>query len=200
MFDDYPHPLDCDAGNAFFLPFRFDLTHSNSLLYRPSDDAYFHMLRWHDALVKVDRSTGSYQWQLGGTNDDFSPAVGQNPDDLFTHGHMSDLWNGGFLVFDNNDPGPSWVREYDLDESARTWELVWSWNTEAFELLLGDARRIPDCDNVLVTQSTTGVVREMLKDGAGTTAWMVEAEEGTIVTRVEFIPDLYDLSSAALPE
>ena len=114
---------------------------------------------------------------------------------------MSDLWDGGMLVFDNNDPGPSWVREYALDEDARTWEQVWSWNTEAFELLLGDVRRMPGCDDhVLITQSTAGSVRE-LRQSDQTTVWQVEADTfGTIVTRVEFIPDLYDLTSAHLPD
>ena len=201
MFEDYPYPLDCSTGSGIFLPGRYDLTHSNSLMYRSSDDAYFHLTRWHDNLIKVDRATGAHQWEFGGANSDFEPADGQDPEDLFFHAHMSDIWNGGLLIFDNNDPGPSWVREYTLDESARTWEQVWSWNTGAFELLLGDVRRMPECsDHVLVTQSTSGVVRELLQDADGTTVWRMEPEvPQTIVTRVEYIPDLYDPAMAKLP-
>jgi len=202
MFDDYPHPLDCSTGSSFFLPGRYDLTHSNSLMYRESDDAFFHMLRWHDTLIKVDRSSGDYQWQFGGTYSEFTPAAGQDPEDIFHHGHMSDIWNGGMMVFDNNDPGPSVVREYTIDEDAMTWEQAWAWDTGAFELLLGDIRRLPqpECrDHVLVTQSTSGVVREMLQDAVGTTVWMLEPEvSNTIVSRAEVIPDIYDLASAKL--
>lgn len=201
MTVDYPDQLDCDDGNRGFLPGRLDLTHSNSLMYRPTDDAYFVMSRWHDNLTKVDRSTGDVVWQLGGDYDDFTPAEGQDPADLFLHGHMSDIWDGGMLVFDNNDPNDSIVREYRLDEGAMTWEQVWSWETGAFEFLLGDAHRMPECaDHVVVVQSTAGRVHELVQ-GSDAPVWTIEAttDNAPIVSRAEFIPDLYDLSRAQLP-
>jgi hypothetical protein len=206
-FDDYAEPIECDIDDESFLSAAgyFDLTHANSLMYRASDDAYFMMWRWHDNLIKIDRATGEKVWELGGIYSDFTPAAGQDPAELFNHSHMSELWDGGALIFNNNDqavdgPGPSYVQEYALDETNMTWELVWQWNTEGFENLLGDARRMPytDCDNVLVSLSRSGIVTEITREGE--VAWEAGMPIGNVSSRVHFVPDIYDLTSANYPE
>ncbi len=204
MWADYTRTLKCDIDDEGFLAAQgvFDLSHSNSLAYRASDDAYFHMSRWQDTFYKVDRATGALVWELGGQHNDFTPAKGQDPADLFNHSHMSEIWDDGVLVFNNNDygpndPGPSIVQEYSLDETAMTWELAWSWESDkGFEALLGDARRMPqsECDNVLISLSGSGIVREITRDGDF--AWAVSAPLGNVISRVHFLPDIYDLTTA----
>jgi hypothetical protein len=204
MWTDYPRTLTCSIDDEDFLAAQgvFDLSHSNSLAYRESDDAFFHMSRWQDAFYKVDRATGSLVWEFGGQHNDFMPASGQDPSVLFNHSHMSEIWDDGVLIFNNNDfgpndPGPSIVQEYRLDETAMTWELAWSWESDrGFEALLGDARRMPqsECDNVLVSLSGSGIVREITRDGDF--AWAVSAPLGNVTSRVHFLPDIYDLTTA----
>jgi len=206
-FDDYAEPLKCDFNDENFLQAAgyFDLTHANSLMYRESDDAYFMMWRWHDNLIKVDRATGQKVWEFGGEYNDFTPMAGQDEAELFNHSHMSEIWDGGAMIFNNNDfgpddPGPSYVQEYVLDETNMEWAVSWSWNTGGFENLLGDARRMPysDCDNILISLSRSGLVQEMTRDGD--IAWQAGMPIGNVSSRVHFIPDIYDMTTALYPE
>jgi hypothetical protein len=204
MIDSYPHPLDCSIDDETFLKAtdRFDIVHSNSLMYRPSDDSYMHMSRWQDMLMKVDRATGTHVWNFGGPFNDFTPVAGQDVAELFNHSHMSEVWDDGMIIFNNNDfgpvgKGPSIVQEVVLDETAMTWDVVWSWTSDqGFEALLGDARRMPqpECDNVLVSLSGSGIVRELTRDGQ--VAWGAGAPLGNVTSRVHFIPDIYDVTTA----
>ena len=204
MWTDYPRSLNCSVDDEDFLAPQnaFDLSHSNSIAYRISDDAFFHMSRWQDAFYKVDRTSGELVWELGGQHNDFMPAKGQDAAELFNHSHMSEIWDGGLLIFNNNDfgpdaPGPSIIQEYRLDENAMTWEVVWSWTSDqGFEALLGDARRMPysTCDNLIVSLSGSGVVRELTRDGEF--AWAVTAPLGNVTSRVTWIPNIYDLQTA----
>ncbi len=210
MWTDYPRTLDCSIDDEEFLKNQnaFDLVHSNSIAYRASDDAYFHMSRWQDGFHKVDRATGSFVWQLGGEHNDFTPAAGQDAAELFNHSHMSEIWDDGLLIFNNNDfgpnypasKGPSKIQEYHLDETAMTWEVTWSWESDkGFESLLGDARRMPvaGCDNLLISLSQSGIIRELTRDGQF--PWAIGAPLGNVTSRVHFIPDIYDLTTAQHP-
>jgi len=206
-FTDYGNPLKCDFNDENFLQAAgyFDLTHANSLMYRESDDAFFMMWRWHDNLIKIDRATGDKVWEFGGTYSDFTPAKGQDPAELYNHSHMSEIWDGGLFIFNNNDygpddPGPSYVQEYALDETNMTYEVTWNWNTGGFENLLGDARRMPytDCDNVIISLSRSGIVQEMTRDEE--VVWQAGMPIGNVSSRVHFIPDIYDMTTGLYPE
>ncbi len=204
MTTDYPRSLNCDVDDENFLAAQnvYDLVHNNSIAYRASDDAYFHMSRWQDAFYKIDRASGTFLWELGGQHNDFTPAKGQDPAELFNHSHMSEIWDGGMFIFNNNDygpddPGPSIVQEYALDETAMTWAITWQWTSDqGFEALLGDARRMPqsECDNVLISLSNSGIVREITRDEEF--AWAVSAPFANVTSRVTFVPDIYDLTTA----
>jgi hypothetical protein len=190
MFEDYPHPMwysDAFEPN-WFVPGYYEFSHGNSLMFR--DDSYFVMFRWLDAMIRVDRSSGDMLWQFGGAHNDFAG----NPDDLFSHAHMSEVWDGGLLLFDNADGTGrvSGVVEYALDETAMTYEKVWEYRDpeDRFEALLGDARRIPNCDNKLVAWSTQGRIAEVTGDGQ--IAWELQMDEW-VIGRLLFLEDLYSL-------
>jgi hypothetical protein len=192
MLADYP-PGIWDTGpemdRGYFLPGYHEFSHGNSLVYLPWDDAYYVMFRWLDALVKVDRPTGEVLWQWGGRDGDLQGT------DAFSHAHFSEAWEGGVLLFDNadNTGRVSGVAEYTIDEEAGTFERTWEYRHPdgAFEFFLGDARRMPDCDNVLVAWSTQRRVEEITR--ASEVVWALQAPPGWIVSRTLFVDSLYDM-------
>jgi hypothetical protein len=218
MFDDWygitvsgPDMEKCPtvpgAPNGF-LPGYCEFSHGNSLAYLPEDDAYLVMLRWLDALVKVDRASGEIVWVFGGEHDMFTG----NDADRFIHGHFSDAWKEPdglhVLIVDNNDPPPgltpadvgySRYTEFVLDQTAMTFERTWVYQSDKFENLLGDIRRIPieGCDNLLISFSAQGRIVEMTR--ANEIVWDIGLPLGNVTSRVHFLPDLYDLSGVAYP-
>jgi hypothetical protein len=188
-----------------FIPGRCEYSHANSLAYLPEDDAYLVMFRWLDALIKVDRASGELSWVFGGEHDEFSG------DDAtrFVHGHFSDAWQAAdglhVLIVDNHDVDSgedevdSRYTEFVLDESAKTFERVWMYQSDKFETLLGDIRRIPvdGCENRLLALSAQGRMIEVTPGGE--IVWDVGLPLGNVVARVQFLPDVYDLTGTAYP-
>jgi hypothetical protein len=186
-FEDYPqgiYRLPAAGFAGAFLPESFEFGHANSLAYVDSTGSYFMMWRWLDTLLQVSRE-GSLVWQWGGP---FGDLTG-NEADLFYHGHFSDVWDTGILVFDNRTRDEnSRLVEYAFDGSS--YELVWELPSDEFENVLGDVRRIPieGCDNLLVSFSGQGRIAEITRDG--TVVWEVGTAFGNITSRIYFLPSL----------
>ncbi|MCB9689281.1 MAG: aryl-sulfate sulfotransferase [Alphaproteobacteria bacterium] len=202
LFTDIPQAVTTHGAPDNFLSWAYDWDHGNSLTYVPSEDAYYVMSRWLDVMWKVDRASKSLAWQLGGEYSDFTASAA----DKFVHAHMSDAWEGGMLVYDNHNAdedgeqdGPTRIVEYAIDEGAMTYEAVWSWQPDnSFDDILGDARRIPvdGCDHTLVTRAADAKLVEV--DSSGTVFWEIgSTQPGAILTRSQFLPDLYDFGSVA---
>jgi hypothetical protein len=174
-----------------------EFAHANSLMFRDSDASYFAMLRWTSALVKVER-TGGYAWQMGGRDSENDYVAGLT--DPFQHAHMSDLWDGGMLVYDNRlKPENSRLVEYDVDEAAFSATSIWTVPGDKHDELLGDIRRMPlaGCDNVIVSWTSQGLIEELTPDG--TVVWSLSAPFGSVTSRVYYLPSLYDVSTALAP-
>jgi hypothetical protein len=205
MFDDFPllpeatcthiTTPDVELGGEQ----AYEWTHGNSFMYVPEDDAYYVNNKFTDWLYKVDRATGQLQWILNGRGSDFTQPSGQpvwvSPSEttLWSHGHMSDIWSGGGLMFDNGDhyqPPLSRVVEFAWDETARTADVVWQFAHPGGDHIqaLGDARRMPG-GNVLVTWSGLLEVDEVTRDG--TIVWQGIPQGDLLVGRVVPIADLY---------
>lgn len=202
LFDDIPQEIVTHGPPDNFLTWAYDWDHGNSLTYVESEDAYYVMSRWIDTLWKVDRS-GGLLWQMNGEHSDFTVAADE---DRFVHAHMSEAWPGGMLVYDNHNAdedgeqdGPTRVVEYAFDEGAKTYEAVWTWQPDtSFDDILGDARRMPvdGCDHVLVTRAADAKLVEVDRDG--NVVWELgSTKPGAILTRSQFLPDLYDFSAVA---
>lgn len=191
-------------SNLTPVPDVYEWVHSNSLVYSPDSDALYVYGRFVDALWKIDRSTGALQWQLGGPNGDFT-----DPDGLplwteaadsrpWSHAHMTDVWDGGALLFDNGDhysPRASGVVEVAWDEASRTaWE-VWRYDSpsDEFMFVLGDARRLPG-DHVLISWTEDGRFEEVDRDGV--LQWQATLPGALQVSRVRYIEDLYSVGGA----
>ena len=210
MFEDYPHPV-YNTGNNFresgFLPGYREFSHGNSIAYLEHDDSYLIMLRWISALVKVDRATGAFVWQMGGVQNEFDDTDNPGSDEnLFFEPHFSDAWSDQLFVFNNgpkptpNNPSTSRLMRYTLDEDGRTFTNTWSYDTGDYENILGDVRRmgIEGCDNVLVSFSGQGRIAELTPDGR--VAWSTAGSLGYVTTRVYYLPDLYDFTGAGYPQ
>jgi hypothetical protein len=183
----------------------FDWTHTNSITYAPGSDSLYVYGRYMDALWKLDRATGALQWQLGGPGGDFTTVAGGSLWDssetsvLWSHAHMTDVWDGGALAFDNGDhadPKVSSVVEIAWDEQARTASEVWRYThpAGAFMFVLGDARRTPE-DTVLISWTMLGEVTEV--DRSGAVLWEATVPGGLDISRVRHVNDLYDILARA---
>ncbi|MEQ1505239.1 MAG: hypothetical protein ABMB14_23615 [Myxococcota bacterium] len=174
----------------------YEFGHGNSLAYRDSDGGYLMNWRWLDVTMKIDGASGDLAWEWGGAFAELPGAA----DEAFEHGHFSDVWDGGMLMFDNRNRAElSRLVEYAFDDAG--YQEVWSYESDKFENLLGDVRRIPieGCDNLLVSWSGQGRMSEITRDGE--LVWDVGATAvGNVTSRVFFVPDLYDMSGVAYPD
>lgn len=165
------------------IPGYAEWSHSNSLMYEPVEDRLYLYVRYWDALVAFDR-TGRYRWMMGGPLNDFE-LVGDT--ELPVHAHMSEVWPGGALIFDNrnhDERDASRVVELAWDEASGTVEEVWSYEDGTFAGFLGDARRLPG-GNVLIVWSSEGRMTEVTREGD--VVW--EATVDGRFARVEFHPE-----------
>lgn len=193
LVNDYPHELyvpeatDLDLG---FIEDYWEFSHGNSLMLSEDGTRYGGMFRWIDAFMMIDRATGGLEWQFGGLHNDLSG----NPDDLFSHAHMSEMWDGGMLMFDNadNTGAHSGVAEYAIDEVAGTYEKTWDYRyPEAYrEIIMGDAVRMEGCDNRLVAWPQQSRIQEITPDGQ--VAMALYQPDGWLIARITYLPDLYD--------
>lgn len=169
-----------------------DFSHGNSLIYDPDQDVFRLLAKNTDALYVIDRATGALLYTVGGIHPDFAT---EDPADMWSHGHMSQAWDGGFTLFDNGAhraPQFSRVSEYALDEDAGTLELVWSWSgpEERYNPMLGDVRKLEH--TYLTSWTTFGLLMEVTPEGE--VVWRAEAEVGNAIGRVHWLKSLYELS------
>ncbi len=181
----------------------FDWTHTNSLGYDVASDNYLLLGHHNDALVSVDRSTGTPDWQLGGRFGEFVDLAGDaiDPEEpwkvdgaagtWWSHGHIGDFWDGGFALFDN---GPHHVRPvsravaYAYDVATKTVEQTFSFESEneSFSPALGDVRRLPN-GNWLIVWSLEGMLTEVTPEGR--VVWRVRTELGSAILRSGYLDD-----------
>jgi len=190
-FADYPAPpwFTCshmELEGAFVLGYN-EWSHTNSIAYEPTEDVFYILPRFFDALLKIDATSGALIWQLGGIYGDFTSDEGG---DLLQHSHFSHVWPGGVLLFDNGnhaDDATSTI-EYSWDEATMTVEKTWEYirPSGGFTGHLGDARRLPG-GNTLINYSPSGQLREVTPDGDVVWKAITEVTTG----RVIHVEDLY---------
>ena len=128
-------------------------------------------------VIKIDKRTGNVQWRLGGAMSDFEFV--DDPLNGFGGQHSAHrLPNGNILIFDNRNfvstnkvlpgEGPSRVVEYQLDETAGTAKLVWSYTREGYHSTSeGGAQRLPN-GNTFITWGKNTATAMTEVDSAGT--------------------------------
>ena len=173
-------------------------THGNSLVYLSSEDAYYYNTKFTDWMLKIDRATGEVLWQMNGLGGDFTlpggDPVWDTVDDpaLWSHSHMSQVWEGGMLTFDNGDhrtPQMSSIAEIEWNESTMTAERVWEhWHpTGDYSYAIGDARKL-DNGNYLAAWGQLGTLQEVTADHR--TLWELQLPPGITVGRVRHFSSL----------
>jgi hypothetical protein len=82
------------------------------------------------------------------------------------------------------------VREYAIDDVAKTLRQVWSWKDGrgTRTLYAGEAHRLPN-GNTLVNYGTTPLIREVTSEGD--IVWEIGWSEQSFVGRSVFLDDLY---------
>ena len=207
-FDAYQaDPWEPDPGEALVsLGDGIEWTHSNSLM-AIDDTSFYVMSKKLDCLLKIDRASGAIVWQLGGFFSDFThpdgtavwASLGDN--DLFSHAHMSQLWDGGMVVFDNGDyhqPRVSSAVEYAFNEGGRTVEEVWRYEEPdgGHTASMGDVRKLAG-GNYLVAWSSLGYASEVTP--AGEVIWKLRMGSEGHFGRVTPLTDLFDPPGGAVP-
>ncbi len=168
-----------------------DFSHFNSLVYDKDRDVYMAMSRNLDTFLIIDRKTGEVLTHIGG---DYADIATADSADMWSHAHMTQAWDGGFMVFDNGvhyDPMRSRVVEYALDVDEGTLELVWEWTDpdDLFNPIFGDAQKLGD--TYMTSWTTLGRLQEVSAEGE--VVWRAETDIGTAMGRAVWIADLYDI-------
>ncbi len=162
-FDDRPGVPELSCEHSMARIDRFDArgvsewTHGNSLVYSEAEDAYYLFAKYTDWLMKIDASSGELLWQLGGQGSDFTYPDGlpvwtsAYAPTLVSHGHMSQVWEGGMVVFDNGDhrtPAVSSAAELAWNETERTVQRVWEFYHPQGQATvpLGDVKKLDNGD------------------------------------------------------
>lgn len=209
---DYPyepwHVCSHFDAEAYHMEGTKDWSHSNSIMTTGDDDYIYFVSKNLDAMFKVERETNREVWQLGGRDSDFtfsnfSGAFEDSPD-VWSHGHMSHLWDGGFCMFDNGyhhdtDATGEGIQhsraiEYSFDESTRKVTKTWDWwvPDNYFNPELGDCRRLGN-ENHLVSVMVAGYAVELSPEND--VIWKLAiSESGAALSRVTYLHDIYTLA------
>ncbi len=126
-------------------PANVDWTHYNSVGL-DSDGNILTSARHFNEITKISRSDGSIIWRLGGKANQFE-FLNDTSQFLAQHDARR-IANGNLTLFDNGlnkqPPHPAAAKEYELDETAMTAKLVWSYteNPASWSRALGNAQRL----------------------------------------------------------
>jgi outer membrane protein assembly factor BamB len=157
-----------EMGN--FSGSHIDYVHGNSI---DTDSAGNIILscRNMDEITKINTETGQIIWRLGGKNNDFEFV---NDNEMFNRQHDARYTQTGSLtLFDNGvyhaNPISS-VREYIINDSAKTAELIWKFKHPLNYCIakLGNAQRLYNGNTFInwasVSGSTSPIFSEVARD------------------------------------
>jgi len=157
-----------DATHELLTGAQIDYVHGNAIEL-DNDGNLMISSRHMDEITKINRSTGSIMWRLGGKNNQFTFI---NDPERFSYQHdIRRIPNGNITLFDNGNyhsPNYSRVIEYSLDEVNRTVTLVWQYrNTpEIYGSSMGSAQRLSNGNTIIGWGSTNPTLTEVRPDGS----------------------------------
>ncbi len=171
-----PYRLGYGSLNGYWgmkgIPGSRDWSHTNAVVYDPSDDTIVISVRHQDAVIKFSRATGELVWILGNHEnwkEPWAKHLLEPVGDLQWqyHQHNSKITDRGtILLFDNGNfrasPGQekvpaaenySRVVEYKVNANAQSVEQVWSYGgpgDEAYySAFICGAQVLPETGNIL---------------------------------------------------
>jgi hypothetical protein len=134
------HTIDYVHGNAIELDYDGNLLISSRHL---------------DEITKINKQTGEIIWRWGGLKSKNNQFIFVNDPITFSHQHdIRRLPNGNVTLFDNGNlhiPTISRAREYILDESGMTVELVWAHSLKppSFIKASGNVQTLPENNKII---------------------------------------------------
>ncbi|MBL7909594.1 MAG: aryl-sulfate sulfotransferase [Bacteroidia bacterium] len=139
--------------DPYFLgsPNNVDWTHLNAVEY-DADGNYLISVRHFNEITKIKRSDSSIMWRLGGNANQFNFL---NDAQQFKGQHdIRRIANGNITLYDNGKSSPfhaATAKEYQLNESALTANLVWSYteNSSTYSSALGAHQRLPNGNTLI---------------------------------------------------
>ena len=156
-----------DATHEDLTAAKIDYVHSNALEL-DGDGNILLSSRHLDEITKIDRSTGSTIWRMGGKNNQFTFV---NDSIGYSHQHaIRRLANGNFTLFDNGNyhtPPFSRAVEYRVDEVNKIATLVWQYrnNPDYVSVAMGYVQRLPNGNTLIGWGATNPSVTEVTSDG-----------------------------------
>jgi hypothetical protein len=166
----WPEVMNAESQDATS-PGQLNSLHANSLDVFPNGD-YLISLHNSSSVMRIDRSQGMIAWRLGGTNSNFQ--IMNDPEGGFAKQHDARvLPNGNITLMDNvgltgltESVITSRAVEYQLDETAGTATLVWSYSlpTGMNSSSVGSVRRLANGDT-LIAFGLLGLIRQVSQSG-----------------------------------
>lgn len=142
-------------------------------------------------VVEIDLATGERVWQFGQLPGGWSA----DPTGIqLDYQHFPNWTPDGTLILSTHDPGrphTQVVREFEVDEAARTFRQVWTYTPEErlYADYAGEALRLPN-GNTLVDFGTDGALQEVTPEGD--VVWEIDWQD-KLVGHSTFVEDLYAL-------
>lgn len=141
-----------DVDSMYLLsPNKVDWTHANAV-EQDSDGNILLSCRHFNEITKINRQTGDIMWRLGGKRNQFNFI---NDPLKFTGQHdIRRISNGHVTLFDNgyyHNPPLARALEYDLDESYKIANLVWSYSysSSVYSIAVGSHQVLPNGNHLI---------------------------------------------------
>ncbi len=162
-------------------PARYDhgkiWTHANALDYDATTDSYWISLRLLDAILQIDRESGSVMNSIGG---DAPTWAYTDPDDVLHGQHQFQLLGDSILVFDNQF-GREFARaiELEIDHANKLLRRRWEWRASPpiSSIVFGDVERDTQ-GRTRVTHAFSGFMVMVGQDGV--TEWELNSPFGLV--------------------
>lgn len=163
---------------------------SNCIFWNSDTDSILYSFYTNDTVYEIDRDSGDTLRQFGQARDswDFNPS-----ESMFSWQHGVSYTDSGTLLVSTAAGSETEVREYELDDTHETLDLVWSFGEGqgVYADTNGDARRLPG-GNTLHSYGSAGRIREVTSDND--LVLDLDFGEGYLIGRTEYIEDLYRLA------
>jgi hypothetical protein len=140
-----------DATHENLLDDTIDYVHGNSIEV-DNDNNIILSSRNMDEITKINTSSGSIMWRLGGKNNQFTFL---NDTMKFSHQHDARrISNGNITIFDNGNyhtPARSRAIEYAINETSKTVNLVWQYKRTpaVFAFAMGNVQRLSNGNTLI---------------------------------------------------
>ncbi|MFT5685187.1 MAG: hypothetical protein ACI8RZ_006136, partial [Myxococcota bacterium] len=166
---------------------------SNTVTWVPETDTFLYSVFTTEIIIEVDHTTGTPLRHFGHVGSDYTFVPEGS---VFWYQHNPHFTAAGTLLLStetSQNEEETVVREYVIDEAAKTLTEVWSFGIGdgLWSRNMGEAHRLPN-GNTQHNYGETARLREATPDG--TVVWDVDWGSPRVIGRTTPIGDLYDFA------